>query len=122
MKLNHIDLQVVDVQAAVLFFERCLGFTLESNRSSPAIAILGDGDGFVLVLQRSKDGLAPVYPDGFHVGCLVDTVDEVHAFHAKAKSEGVGVSDVQHNGRGTLTYCNAPGGVLVEVSCQRKRA
>jgi len=107
-KLNHIDLQVLDVQRAALFFERCLAFELQTSRTSPAIAILGDKDGFVLVLQRSKDGATPIYPDGFHVGCLVDTIDEVRAFHAKAKEEGHVVSDIDTNSRGTMTYCRAP--------------
>lgn len=119
MKLNHIDLQVLDVQAAVLFFERCLGFSLQTSRTSPAIAILDDGDGFVLVLQRTQDGALPAYPEGFHIGCLVDTVEQVHAFHAKATLEGLAPSDVQRDNRGTRTYCKAPSDLLVEVSCRK---
>ena len=54
MKLNHLDLQVNDVQQTVTFFEDAFGFQLQSNRRSSSIAILSDGDGFVLVLQRKK--------------------------------------------------------------------
>ena len=48
MKLNHLDLQVSDVQRSVAFFEH-FTFQLRSSRTSPAIAIMDDGDGFVLV-------------------------------------------------------------------------
>ncbi len=58
----------------------------------------------MLVLQRKKDPNA-TYPEGFHVGFLVDDVSEVHAFHARAQGyPGLQVSDVQTNGRGVLVY------------------
>lgn len=116
MKLNHLDLQVSDVQRSVEFFERGFGLQLTSSRSSPAIAILTDGQGFVLVLQRCA---APRYPEGFHLGFLVDDVETVTGFHARAREAGLVVSDLIHNGRGTLVYCQAPDGYTVEVSCRR---
>lgn len=54
MHINHLDLQVDDVQATRVFFERYFGLTLQSNAASPAIAILTDENGFVLVLQKTK--------------------------------------------------------------------
>lgn len=119
MRINHLDLQVTDVHRSVEFFEQHFGLELQSSRSSPALAILGDGHGFVLVLQR-RDVVA--YPAGFHVGFLVDDVETVHAHHARAKAAGLQISDVEVNGRGTLTYCVAPDGYFVEVSCPRARA
>lgn len=121
MKLNHLDLQVADVPRSVDLFERLLGFTLESNRASPAIAILSDREGFTLVLQRRKrddDG----YPEGFHFGCLVDDVEQVRAFHRAAEDLGLEVSPVIENGRGTLVYAKTEDGLLIEVSRQRPRA
>lgn len=120
MKLNHLDLQVADVQRAVAFFERYFDFELLSNRASPAIAILSDRDGFTLVLQRKRDEAAD-YPEGFHIGFLLDDEAQVHAFHARAREDGLEISDVIENGRGTLTYCRPAGICLVEVSCQRRR-
>ncbi|WNG36862.1 VOC family protein [Archangium violaceum] len=117
MKLNHIDLHVPDVQRAVLFFERYFDFELQSNRTSPAIAILSDRHGFVLVLQRLKDP-AHVYPEGFHVGFLVENEDIVLGFHERVRSDGLEVSQVLRNNRGVLVYCKAPGDILVEVSCR----
>jgi catechol 2,3-dioxygenase-like lactoylglutathione lyase family enzyme len=119
MILNHLDLQVSDVQAAVLFFERFFDFSLVTSRSSPAIAVLrGDGD-FSLVLQRKKRA-DEGYPEGFHCGFLVDDVATVERMHARLRGGGLTVSDIQQNNRGTMIYCHGPDGILVEVSCRRR--
>jgi catechol 2,3-dioxygenase-like lactoylglutathione lyase family enzyme len=118
MKLNHLDLQVSDVQRSVVFFERAGGLELQSSRTSPALAILADQHGFVLVLQRKKDD-AERYPEGFHLGFLVDDVETVHRAHARAIEDGLEVSDVIENNRGVMIYLKAPDGYAVEVSCRR---
>jgi len=116
MRLNHIDLQVPDVQAAATFFEQWLGFEHRSNRASPAIAILhGEGD-FSLVLQRRAEGES--YPANFHVGFLLDDEARVLDFHRRAREAQLSISDVQRNNRGTLTYLRGPGEILIEVSCR----
>jgi catechol 2,3-dioxygenase-like lactoylglutathione lyase family enzyme len=120
VKLNHLDLQVSDVQRSVAFFEDAFGMRLQSSRKSPAIAILGDDDGFTLVLQRRKnDGDA--YPEGFHLGFFLDDAALVRAFRARAADRGYDVSEVIENGRGTLVYCRTEDGIVVEVSCPRRR-
>lgn len=119
MKLNHLDLQVRDVPASVAYFERYFGLTLRSNPNSPAIAILVDGHGFVLVLQRAESE-AEGYPDGFHLGFLLDDPEKVRELHERAKADGVDVTDVIVNGRGTMIYFTAPEGYRVEVACQRR--
>ncbi|MCB9736535.1 MAG: VOC family protein [Deltaproteobacteria bacterium] len=117
MTLNHLDLHVPDVAAAVALFTRGFGLTLTSSPRSPALAILVDDVGFTLVLQRAD---APTYPDGVHVGFLVATPAEVHARHAHlAALEQSELGDVHQNGRGTLFYLRGPAGLLVEVSCRR---
>ena len=119
MKLNHIDLLVTDVRCSTAFYQQHFGMTLLSNPSSPAIAVLSDGAGFVLVLQRAERGAS--YPDGFHVGFLVDSEQTVRELQARARMAGAEVSDVIVNGRGTLSYFTAPDGYRVEVSCQNQR-
>jgi catechol 2,3-dioxygenase-like lactoylglutathione lyase family enzyme len=114
VKLNHLDLQVADVQRAVTFFEEAFGFQLQSNRQSSTIAFLSDGDGFVLVLQR-KQSETDRYPKGFHFGFLVDDVESVHSFHARARGLGLETSEIIENGRGTQVYCSGPDGLLAEV-------
>jgi catechol 2,3-dioxygenase-like lactoylglutathione lyase family enzyme len=117
MKLNHLDLQVPDVQRTAQFFERYFDFEHGSNRASPAIAILSDRHGLVLVLQKLKDP-AQAYPEGFHLGFYVDTEDAVMQFHTRATGDGLDVSEVIRNNRGTMVYCKAPGDLLVEVNCR----
>jgi catechol 2,3-dioxygenase-like lactoylglutathione lyase family enzyme len=121
VKLNHLDLQVVDVQRAVAFFEEAFGLHLLSNRGSPAIAILSDGEAFTLVLQKKKNA-ADTYPDGFHLGFHLDDAERVRTFHAKATGMGCHVSDVIENGRGVMVYCRTEDGIVVEVGWQRPRA
>ena len=118
MNINHLDLQVTDVQRSVVFFETFFGLTLQTNRTSPAIAILSDGAGFVLVLQRKKEP-AQTYPDGFHLGFLVDEIAIVERTHAALLQAGVEVSAIDRNSRGTMIYCRHDG-ILVEVSCRQK--
>lgn len=120
MQLNHIDLQVRDVQRCVSLLETLFDFELRSSRSSPAVAILSDRAGFTLVLQRMRDEQAS-YPEGFHIGFLRDTPEEVRAFHARARAAGLNVSDVIENGRGTLVYFPCEELCLIEVSCHHAR-
>jgi catechol 2,3-dioxygenase-like lactoylglutathione lyase family enzyme len=117
MRVNHLDLLVSDVPATVIYFRRWFGLELRSNPGSKAIAILTDGHGFVLVLQRAAEGER--YPEGFHLGFLLDDPESVRALHARAREGGADVSDVIVNGRGTHLYFTAPDGYRVEVSCQR---
>ena len=120
MRINHLDLQVEDVQATRAFFERYFGLTLQSNASSPAIAIMTDESGFVLVLQKTKTP-GERYPEGFHLGFLLDDVESVRALHARVVGDGLAVSDVIVNGRGTMIYLASPEGYRIEVSCQSHR-
>lgn len=118
MKLNHLDLQVPDVQLTAAFLETYLDFERVSSRQSPAIAILNDRHGFVLVLQRRQPGER--LPEGFHIGCYVDSVAEVQAFWQRAADAGLQPTPIQTNGRGTLTYCRAPGDFAIEVICSSR--
>jgi catechol-2,3-dioxygenase len=119
MKLNHLDLQVQDVALTTAFFQRYFGLRVQSNPSSPALVILTDDAGFVLVLQRAQQPQR--YPEGFHLGFLLDDVTSVRALHEQATNDGTPVSDVIVNGRGTMIYLSAPEGYYVEVSCQKHR-
>jgi catechol 2,3-dioxygenase-like lactoylglutathione lyase family enzyme len=120
LQLNHLDLQVRDVQRCVTLLETYFGFELRSSRTSPAIAILSDREGFTLVLQRLRDD-SQTYPDGFHIGFLRDTPEQVRDFHTRARADGLQVSDVIENGRGTLVYFQSHDLCLIEVSCHHKR-
>ncbi len=115
MKLNHLDLQAADVPALTSFLVEHFDLQPLTRLDSPKIAILTDGHGFTLVLQLCKPA---TYPDGFHIGFLVDDPAEVHARRARLASAGLAVSDVTTNARGTTCYCHGPGDLLIEVGCR----
>ncbi|MFT3713628.1 MAG: VOC family protein [Archangium sp.] len=116
MNITHLDLQVSDVPLHTSFFERVFGLKRVTKPGSPAIAILEDDAGFVLVLQKLKEG--DHFPDGFHLGFHVADAEAVSRMRDKALSEGVQVSDVIVNARGTTIYCTAPDGFWVEVTAR----
>ena len=123
MKLNHLNLCTENVADLAGFFTRFFGFELVGMRGKDAFAILRGADGFALNLMRSGKGSGPIeYPDGFHVGFLVDGADEVLAKHRQLQEAGIEPGELQKLTRGgtltTLFYCEAPGGVLVEVSAE----
>jgi catechol 2,3-dioxygenase-like lactoylglutathione lyase family enzyme len=120
VKLNHLDLQVPDVVDTAAWFARHFDFTIVSNPTSPAIIILRGDDGFSLVLQRRRDD-DPAYPEGFHIGFLVDDVATVRATRARLAAAGAAPGDVTTSNRGTMFYLYAPGKILVEVSCRPAR-
>ncbi|APR86186.1 Lactoylglutathione lyase [Minicystis rosea] len=119
MQLNHLDLQVPDVLATAAFFERHFQFEIHGNRTSPAIAILtGPGD-FTLVLQQKRATDGP-YPEGFHIGFIVDDDVTVRRKHAEIVAAGIESGDVSESNRGVMFYFKAPGDILIEVSCRRR--
>jgi catechol 2,3-dioxygenase-like lactoylglutathione lyase family enzyme len=67
-------------------------------------------------------GGAAEYPNGFHAGFLVDDAEQVLAKHAELTAAGLEPGEVQQLTRGgvatTIFYCNAPGGIPIEVSAQ----
>lgn len=117
MQLNHLDLQVSDVQSTVAFFETCFDFELQTNHRSPAIAILSDRRGFVLVLQRRTGGTG--WPEGFHLGFLVEDVQTVERTWKRLGEAGHAVNAPTTNNRGTAIYVRMPDGYLIEVSCRK---
>jgi catechol 2,3-dioxygenase-like lactoylglutathione lyase family enzyme len=119
MKLNHLDLHVPDVLALTDFLVRHFDLEVRGNATSPKIQILTDGHGFTLVVQRAKDDGG--YPEGSHIGFLVDDEATVRVQHAKMVEQGVtNLTPIDMNGRGTMFYCRAPGGIVVEVNCPRR--
>lgn len=126
MKLNHLDIQVVDVPAFVRFLVEHFALSALTKLDSPKLAILTDGAGFTLVVQQREAASAPdsphaeLVPHGDallgHIGFLVDHPDEVVAQQARLVDAGVAVSPVDRNARGTRCYLRAHG-VLIEVGC-----
>lgn len=117
MKLNHLDLQVADVPAAAAFFAAHFGLTIHGNQRSAAIAILDDGHGFWLVLQR-RQRETDAYPEGFHIGFVAADAAEVGCRQAQLAAAGVSCTEVMTNNRGTMFYCRGPSDLVIEISCR----
>src|SRR3954449_11529718 len=79
VSLNHLNLVVADLDAAVAFFAGHFGFAIRTRHA--ALAVLDGADGFVLVLSTAREALT--YPPGFHVGFLVDDAATVDAEDAR---------------------------------------
>lgn len=119
MKLNHANLTTTDVPALSNFFVSHFGFEQLDMRGKDAFAVLRGSDGFVLNLMKPSRGDGS-YPSGFHIGFFVENPDMVRTKQAELAEAGFDAGDVQELTRGgtrsTTFYCNAPGGVLVEVA------
>jgi catechol 2,3-dioxygenase-like lactoylglutathione lyase family enzyme len=119
MKLNHANLTTTDVAALSGFFVSHFGFEQLDMRGKEAFAVLRGTDGFVLNLMKPSSNDGP-YPSGFHVGFFVESPATVRTKQAELAEAGFDAGDVQELTRGgartTTFYCNAPGGVLVEVA------
>jgi catechol 2,3-dioxygenase-like lactoylglutathione lyase family enzyme len=122
MKLNHLNLCTDNVAGLADFLVHFFRFELVAMRGRQAFAILRGDDGFALNLMLPVKGGAADYPNGFHVGFLVDGADQVLAKHEELMAAGMAPGDVQQLTRGgaaaIIFYCNAPGGILVEVSAE----
>jgi len=122
MNLNHLNLCTDDVPALSDFFTRFFGFELVGMRGKDAFAILRGATGFALNVMHTGRGGTAAYPDGFHVRFLVGSADEVLSKHRELREAGIEPGELQKLTRGgtvtTIFYCQAPGGVLVEVSAE----
>jgi catechol 2,3-dioxygenase-like lactoylglutathione lyase family enzyme len=116
VKLNHLDLQVSDVPALTAFLVDHFDLQPLTRLDSPKLAILTDGHGFTLVLQRRQRD-TDAYPAGAHIGFLVDDPAEVHARRARLAAAGVTISEATTTARGTSCYTRAPGDILIEIGC-----
>ena len=118
--LNHTNLTTYDVPALTEFFRSVFGFRVMEERAGK-FAVLHNTEGFVLSLMHDKN-MTPEhgYPGLFHVGFLQGTtaeVDGVHAILTEHHYEAPQPGKLQRGGPPTYGfYCNAPGGVMVEVS------
>lgn len=113
MKLNHIDLPVTDLEAAASYFQRGFGFERVQARAE-GMAILRGEDGFALILQQA-DQVA--YPPGFHIGFLQASDEAVHAAYQRLADAGLPQPPAPALSYGCLAFwCQAPGGILIEVS------
>lgn len=121
MRLNHVNLVVDDLDEAQDFFRRSFGFE-PVDRKGEAVAVMADGQGFTLVLSNARTfgGEVPVrYPEGFHVGFILETREQVDRAHGRLAAAGAADTGraprLMRDSYGF--YFEALNGILFEVSC-----
>ena len=118
--LNHTNLTTYNVPELTEFFCSVFDFRVLDQRGDK-LAVLRNSDGFLLTLMYDKR-MTPEqgYPGLFHVGFLQPTpgaVDVMHEAMVAGKYEAPKPEKLKRGGPPTYgCYCEAPGGVLVEVS------
>ncbi|RUT31727.1 VOC family protein [Paenibacillus zeisoli] len=110
MRLNHLNLTVSDVKAAMDFLVNYFGLQIGSTRGN-GFAVLFDDGGLVLTLMK---GAQAVYPSTFHIGFIQESEERVNEINARLKDDGFDVSPPQRSHAWTF-YVQAPGGFTVEV-------
>ena len=120
MKLNHIDLQVSDVDAAKNFFQTHFGLHCAYSRPKE-MALMQDEIGFSLGLSNLAGHAPPVYPPDFHVGFILEDVDDVTALYECLKNRGVAIKhDLREGGPSLYFTCYGPDSIPVEVQARRR--
>jgi catechol 2,3-dioxygenase-like lactoylglutathione lyase family enzyme len=119
MKLNHVDLQVSNVDAAREFFERHFGFCSIYRRAGQ-LALLHDDGGLELGVSNLRGSPPPVYPPDFHVGFVLERADDVREAYERLRAGGIRIKmDLREGGPNLFFICEGPDGIPVEVRAPR---
>ena len=121
MILNHIDLQVSNIDAATKFFETHFGLRCTYRREGQ-IALLADDGGLQLGLSNLHSSPPPVYPPDFHIGFVQENVRQVREIYERVKGAGVEIKfELQEAGPNLAFVCLAPDSIRVEVRSPRDK-
>ncbi|MDA1192889.1 MAG: VOC family protein [Candidatus Poribacteria bacterium] len=112
MRLNHLNLTVTDVLAAVEFLETYFG--MRKTGGNAGMSFMTDNDGFVLSIMKAGRKIDVEYPGNFHVGFFVDSEKTVDEVNARLKADGFDVGPPERAHAYTF-YVDAPGGFTVEL-------
>jgi catechol 2,3-dioxygenase-like lactoylglutathione lyase family enzyme len=112
MKLNHLNLCVLDLDEARQFFAELFDFEFVDQKGD-AVLVMRDREGFTLVISDPTKfgGDSASYPEGFHVGFLVDTSERVDAVHSRLVEAGIEVTKPPRKIRDSLRlllHCAGP--------------
>lgn len=121
MQLKHLNLTTSDVAGLAAFFERFFGFHRLLERGSGAFTLMINEESFVLTLMKAKKSDPATYPAMFHVGFYVDDVAMLRAKRDEMIAAGFAPDTIQQgipDGRSTHFYCEAPGGILIEIAAR----
>lgn len=111
-KLNHLSFPTSNVAETAAFFEKYLGCEVVAAGQH---RLLKRND-FDIVLEQ-VEGTVPVWPENFHFGLELESLDEVNTLYGEFLADGVPMeTEVFNNTRGSRFFCRAPGGFLVEIN------
>ena len=115
MILNHINLQVADVNAAREFFERFFGLRCRYQRQTQ-IAIFEDKTGMEFAVSNLFDSRPPAYPPDFHVGFVLEHTADVRDVYNRLKDAGIAMKvDLGVQGPALGFQCLGPDDIPIEV-------
>ena len=114
MKLNHINLVVTNVEAAVNLFEKYFDFKCTETKGNNVVAILKGADNFTLVIMTSKDGDLK-FPAAFHIGFMQTTTQEVVDIYQKLKSAGIDAGQEPRKIRDSFGFYFLFDNIMIEV-------
>lgn len=118
MILNHLSFPSTDVAATAGFFEQHLGCRATSFGTSRLLKRAG----FDIVIEDASDRTV-VWPENFHLGFEMPTLEDVQNLHDRFKAAGVEMeTGVISHVRGSRFFCKAPGGVMVEINTRSDAA
>lgn len=86
--LNHANLVVTDLKAAIGLFEKHFAFTCIETKGENVVAVLTNANDFTLVLMVSKEG-DHKYPSAFHVGFMQPSEQAVTDFYQRLTEDGI---------------------------------
>ncbi len=115
MKLDHVNLTVLNVREAGGFIKRHFGYQDAFEDNNDGMAVLTDGQGLYINLMKGGN---PTYPKMFHIGFDMGTEAEVNAMYARLTADGI-VTDPPRNEWGAWSFhFTCPGATFViEVAC-----
>ncbi len=91
MTINHLNLPVSNVAEAITFFESHFDFKCTQTKGDNMIAVLKNTADFTLVLMSSKMNRNDnnTYPDAFHIGFILDSIEKVNGTYLTLKTAGI---------------------------------
>ncbi len=118
MKMNHLNLPVMDVGTSRDFLAKYFGMKLMFELKNNTLAMMKDDGEMILNLSHfDKQATEILYHRDFHVGFFIATREDVDAKYAEMIADGISVAAPQRlEGRYSF-YLEAPGGFEVEVAC-----
>lgn len=116
MKLNHLNLTVIDPVETQEFLTKYFGLK-PMGKGNPHMAFLSDDNGMVLSLTNMKIGHETEvrYPNTFHIGFIQESEQEVNELNQWLKADGFAVPPPSRQHGSWTFYFLAPGGFTIEV-------